>query len=210
MEEGPHTIWLDNFSKIYGAKIPSIDIGTWRDCQWTGVAVKKYSGSKRVSMKMMYDDVGECIPAMPDDLFEWVPLLKSMFHVHRIKDDYHMTSMATKWEVNAVPLRPQPSKILNDNWRRALHSDADKLTQMYPKQIIKINIGSNEGFGRIMRKHYEDRSQHIIGMCEVYSSMNVDENIFWKLILVTHTHQSLEFVPPLNILYVLNTCQRYI
>lgn len=185
VEKGPHTVWIDNFSKVHGCKIPNIDIGAWRDCLWTGVALKKYVGAVPVSTAVQVDPEGNIVPAMPDDLFEKERRFVKLFDRHKVTaTSYQTDSLVRQWKVNTVPLKPVAARVDNDQWRAALQGDQDKLSVMYPKELIAENIGSNLGLASVMREHYESRQQHIEGMCEDYSALNVDENIFMRIIKV--------------------------
>jgi hypothetical protein len=183
VQAGPHTIWIDNFSKVYGMKIPSVDLGSWRDCLWTGVAIKKYNGPE-LNMRLVTKPDGTTETAMPDDMFAYVDQLKAMFQEHRVTGSYQAKCLTARWRVNNVPLKPDHRRVNNDKWRAALRSGLDKLEHMYPKELIALNIGGNAGLGKIMRVHYEENKQHLDGQCNHYSALNTDENIFMRILKV--------------------------
>jgi hypothetical protein len=51
-------------------------------------------------------------------------------------------------------------------------------------ELIKINIGSNEGLLTIMRQLYDDHGMSSDDTCPDYKIINVDENIYWRIIKV--------------------------
>lgn len=189
VEDGPHTIWIDNFSKIHGCKIPTIDAGAWRNCLWTGTALRKYTGTVPVDVSIQRDAAGQVIPAMPDDLFANEAAFNSIFDRYAMQTDYWETSFVQEFKVTCVPLKPDAHKVNNRKHRRALQADSDTLHSMYPKEIAAVNIGSNLGLGKIIRVHYDDRKQGPGDRCQAYSALNVDENIFMRVLKVAH-HKS--------------------
>lgn len=188
VEQGAHTIWIDNFSKVHACKIPTIDVGAWRDCLWTGIALKKYNATVPLTMDLQTDEKERVVPAMPDDLFGTEEQLLTLLNKYKLSSEYQEECLVRIWEVDTVPMKPSASKVEQDDWRRALCGDGDKLSQMYPKEIVAVNVGSNEGLAHVMRGHYEDNKQHIPNECKTYSALNVDENIFKRTLKVkTHT-----------------------
>lgn len=165
-------------------KIPNIDIGAWKDCLWTGVAIKKYNGPD-MDMRLVFKPDGSMQPAMPDDLYAYVPTLKEMFKAFRVTGSYQPQSLVSRFQVNNVPLKPDYRRVNNNKWRSALQSDLDKLQHMYPKKLIALNIGRNDALGKIIRGHYEENKQHMEGQCDRYSALNTDENIFMRILKVS-------------------------
>jgi hypothetical protein len=183
VEDTPHTKWFDNFSKVYGAQIPSIDIGSWRNCLWTGVALKQYTGEDPISVAVMKNAAGEVIPAMPDDPFEYADQLKELVEEHTPRADYRTHSLVFRWNVTSVPLKPVPSQVENRKWRRAL-LNSGQVSQLFPKELIAENIGSNLGLARIMKEHYNEHKQNTEHDCTKYSVLLADVNIFDRVLKV--------------------------
>ena len=61
---GPHTVWLDNFSKMYALHVATPDKGDWANCAWTGKALRKCSDAT-ITMRVHRDRHGRVVPAMP-------------------------------------------------------------------------------------------------------------------------------------------------
>ena len=61
----PHVEWWDNFSKTYAASMHHVDVGSYRDCQWTGRAVIDVLGQND---DMRISRLG-AMTAMPKNLF---------------------------------------------------------------------------------------------------------------------------------------------
>lgn len=184
-QEG-HTIWLDNFSKIRAMQVPDINMGAWRNCLWTGRALRK----SRVPVTMDLEESKEgIIPAMPDDLYGMLPVFKKLFVLHNPQEDTSMmryrTSLVTNLDVRNIPLKPAARMLSQERHRTAITSGCDRLDNLFPDKIISVNIGSNLGFMRILRNHYEDKQQHT-GNCQEYSSFNADIDIFDRFLKVCY------------------------
>ncbi len=126
------------------------------------------------------------LPAMPPNLFDdaHVGQLVGLWNTHITNTTYYETSFVHKWKVNNVPLKPAAHKVSNPKWRQALRDRVDDLDTMHPRELMALNIGSNIGLARVVRRHYEDRKQDKDGECKTYSAFNVDCNIFDRIIKV--------------------------
>ena len=56
--------WLDNFSKLYRARLADMARAMLKDALWTGVAIRQYVGSVPVDMRCVHYG-GHFVPAMP-------------------------------------------------------------------------------------------------------------------------------------------------
>ena len=170
-------------------QIPDINLGTWRDCLWTGVALR--ACRKDVSMSIIKDEEGKDIPAMPDQLFgrvgEFMTLFVEVNPSHPLACEQYDMSLSVKTDIRNVPLKPNPDKLSLPQHRHALLSGTDKIDNLVTDRIINKNIGSNSGLLRILRDHYEDSGQST-GACERYTALNVDINIFERIVKVELAH----------------------
>lgn len=182
VEDGPHTVWVDNFSKTLGRQLPSIEHGAWSNCLWTGVALKKYEGPP-LTLKTITDDQQEIIPAMPEDPFEYEQSLRDLWNANVPQEEYIEKSLMTRWSVCNVPPKPVIHRVRSNQIRDDLKNQTTSLANLYPKKLIAINIGSNIGLGKIIRAHYEEKKQHQ-DACDKYTAFNVDINIFDRMIKV--------------------------
>jgi hypothetical protein len=201
VQDGPHTRWVDNFSKAIGRQLPNIEIGTWADCLWSGVALKKYTGLSNITMDLLHDVNGDIVPAMPRQLTDngAVETAMQLFTSNTITLEYYATSMVTQFSVQNVPLKPLWFNVTNPKWKAFLKSEADLLSNMYPQSLLALNIGSNLGLARIMRNHYVSEGQDVEGKCLRYTAFNSDIDIFnrilkvffWESVLMWCLYESL-------------------
>ena len=90
-----------------------------------------------------------------------------------------------------MPVGPDPANArIPANLREGIGADRDNLKNLYPEKISSENIGSNDGLARIMKELYEERgwgrSENEEGACREYSVLNVDCNIFDRIVKVLH------------------------
>jgi hypothetical protein len=187
--KGPHTIWLDNFSKIRALQIPSLEVGSWQNCAWTGKALRRCPNPD-ITMDLVLDDAGQVIPAMPANPFARTEQLVTLFKkITQTEGCMHVydKSMVFNAKIRTVPLKPKAKYMQSEKHRRAIIEGSDKLCTMYPVGIISDNIGSNVGLLRILRMHFEEQNQHLPNGAAVYQALNVDTNIFDRTLKVPHT-----------------------
>jgi hypothetical protein len=198
-EHKAHTLWLDNFSKIRAMQFPDLELGAWQDCCWTGMAIRVSRVEVDMSIRMN-NETKVIEPAMPHDVYELYPTLKSIFLKYNGATNEcpqrHATSLTTLLGVNNVPLKPSHTKLRKPEHRQAVHEGHDSLDTCFPEGIVGINIGSNKGLLQLMRNHYE--SVCVANVGKKYSCLNVDANIFdriLKVIAQTFDSQSVSFCP---------------
>jgi hypothetical protein len=189
VKEKAYTLWIDNFSKIRKFQIPHLNIGVWRDCLWTGFALRQHKGAD-IDMSILRNQDQEVIPAMPDDPFEFELSLKTIFRNRAAKDVMQLSnSNVNTWKVNNVPLKPIPVEADDDEpvpplYLAKILEDPDKLDNLFPEKIVEENIGSNVGFCQIFRKVYDDHEMDVDNVSCKYLALNLDCNIFDRLVKV--------------------------
>ena len=162
VESKPHTVWIDNFSKrAVGVGIPSIRDGSWKECLWTGVALREYTGPDPVSMDLLQDEKGYLVPAMPsiERLWACETELKNTWARHIVNLDFMNDSFSVKWGLDCVPIKLNPESVTSPLVRAAATGTHQNLDTLHPKELLKYNIGSNVGLARVLRLHYDNKKQ---------------------------------------------------
>lgn len=178
--EGPFLYWYDNFSKIYRIHVPSQGTGLYHSCLWTGVAIHAYQGPD-IDMKCRLNPDQSVLSIMPPNLFDQQDVVINS--IQYIMDEgglYFDKSLCKKHTVNNIPL-----KIITNTEENIpfIPESVGTMGQCFPLKMMKENIGSNRGLAIIMRELYEKHEMHI-DKCSKYVCLNVDENIFWRMLKV--------------------------
>ena len=175
-----HVLWYDNFSKIYRIHSPNTIKGVYHSCLWTGVALHKYNGPV-LDMRCQIDDQGSTISVMPPDLFiEQDIVVNSIKYIMQQGFNYYDNSYCKKYNVNNIPLKA----IIDDPEHIRRTANTGTMNQVFPVRMIKHNIGSNKGLSLIMRELYEDLDMATSEGSINYTCLNLDENIFWRVLKV--------------------------
>jgi hypothetical protein len=206
IKSAPHVTWIDNYSNIIQAYVPTSESGAWIDALRTGIALVKFMpvpALENVSLKLVKyyhpdgPDLGEIVPAMPKDLYD--PELVAIFkeELKAIDDEtshYHQKSLVSRYDVRCIPPKPshEHANLIEDdpsgNYRLALSSKVAGLRHFFPERITDDNIGSNNGLAATaatMREESrklrdspdEEPSRH-------YKIITADCNIHWRFIKV--------------------------
>ena len=173
-------IWLDNFSKTLARQCPSIAKGVYSSCLWTGMAV--FSDPRQAGLDDRVQRVnGRAIPAMPDRITQHSQqVLDGLRFVHAEGRNYLHRSLVQKFGVNNIPL-----KIMDASDRAHQHTDAThSMRIVHPMKLLDKNIGSNPGLVSILKEDIHDRYGMGNDECNTYVNLNVDENIFWRILKV--------------------------
>ena len=173
-------IWIDNFSKTLARQCPSMSKGVYSSCLWTGMAV--FSDDRHAGLDgtvQMAD--GRPVPAMPDNIVQHSELVMAgLKFVHSEGRDYLHRSLVHKYGVNNIPL-----KIIDGADQQHQHSDvAHSMRIVHPMKLLDKNIGSNPGLVSILKEDIYDKYGMGTDDCETYVNINVDENIFWRILKV--------------------------
>lgn len=175
-------LWVDNFSKTLARQCPSMAKGVYSACLWTGMAV--FSDPRHAGLDDRVKMVnGRAVPAMPDNITQFrQQVLAGLKFVLDEGRNYLRRSLVHKFRVNNIPL-----KIL-DAADRAHHQHTDAHHSMrivHPLKLLDKNIGSNPGLVSILKEDIHDEHGMGTDECKTYVNLNVDENIFWRILKVS-------------------------
>ena len=178
----PHVLWLDNFSKSYAVAMQTISNGAFRNCQWTGLGVKKYIG-RAVDLRLHLSTTG-----MPDNMFSRGLNTRMTQIITRMSSSqwsYFQSSYVVTMNVNQVPLKPRVSWVEHPDLHRILSESRDGLTNFFPLKIEKHNIGSNRGLLTILKDLSIERKASLqAGDTDNIRVVCVDCNIFMRVLKV--------------------------
>ena len=178
IQKGAYVQWWDNFSKFQARQVPTIKKDIFASCLWTGVTVNEYTGPD-VNFALRIDDDGLVIPAMPNDLFVYEDIMIQGIHeiYNEGRERYDM-SLVKKYDIVNVPLKVDTKRF--PELAETMNSIKNTTKHINPFKLIKHNIGSNLGLATIMREYQEDQKMSLHGYVQNYSTVNTDENIFYR------------------------------
>ena len=180
LEEGPHILWIDNFSKFMSRSVPSISKDIFASCLWTGVSVYT-SNDPDISDKIRYND-GNMIKAMPDNILDNARVvMDTLDYILEQPRNYYDTSLVKQYSVNTIPPKIDPN--LYPEVKEDMEKSPHTLDTVKPKELLSENIGSNRGLLTILKKFYDDNGMGD-GTCDRYITFNVDENIYFRILKV--------------------------
>ena len=177
-----HYLWVDNFSKFLRRSIPTVDQGVFSTCAWTGAAIFPHHNlALDDSVKRNHDR--DIIPAMPDNILinnrDVRDMIKATLAEGR---NYYDVSTVKRLDVRNVP--PKVDTKTYPIYRERVEASENSMDSVYPQSIVDINVGTNIGLATIMRKLYDDHRMGTPDECTRYLNMNVDENIYWRILKV--------------------------
>ena len=178
IQKGGFVQWWDNFSKFQARQVPTIKKDIFASCLWTGVTVNEYTGPA-VDVSVRLDNDGIVTPAMPDNLFEYQDIM--MQGIHEIYNEgraYYNESLVKRYDIVNVPLKVDTKRF--PDLAVTMNSVKNTTKHINPFKLIKHNIGSNQGLAIIMREYQEDQKMNLHGYVKNYSTINTDENIFYR------------------------------
>jgi hypothetical protein len=201
----PHFLWIDNFSKFLRKANPTAAKDVYATCNWTGVAAFETS-DPRIHDRIVHDDDVEAIPAMPDNILDHnLAVRNNIKMVMREDRNYLARSAVQRFNVHNVP--PKIDTKVHTQLRDRIESRTNTMDSVHPVKLIDINIGSNAGLCAIVRQLYDEYAMDTPDECERYLNLNVDENIYWRILKVHFfCLRMLGFCKHARPLYTYNVC----
>ena len=177
-------LWLDNYSKTMANQHPGKD-GVFKLCLWSGMALFSYAGNQDLDGSVQKDGDGEVIPAMPTDiLLRQREVMAGLEYIHKQGARYLPDSLVQRYSVCNVPPKIDISthRELKQDKVKRMHT----MDIVYPYKLVEENVGSNRGLLIILKQEFYDKNNMGSGECTDYVNLNLDENIFWRTLMVTH------------------------
>jgi hypothetical protein len=141
-----------------------------------------FACTDQYDMTIQLDAHGDIKVAMPDDLFACGDTVKSAIqYTVDTQRHYYDSSLVKKYDVRNVP--PKINTKVWPNLRNIIEAKHNTTKSVHPIKLIDHNIGSNQGLLAILRGIYEDAKMDS-NECERYMFLNVDENIYWRIMKV--------------------------
>lgn len=184
--DGPHVLWIDNFSKFFARSVPTMEKSVFSTCLWTGVSLFGCTDTK-LSDTVVVDSNDCVVPAMPPDILMYQPSV-SIALQYFLDKGYRQYdgSLVVQYDVRNIPLKIDTKRFPN----MQPIVDSYSFDNVRPVDLLDINIGSNRGLIAVLRGLYEDKKMGSEMDCQRYTTLNVDENIFWRVLKVRFAKMS--------------------
>ena len=182
-----HVLWLDNFSKFVARTIPSQERSTFANCLWTGAALSQFQ-TEHISDNIKFDGAGSVVPAMPPDLLMCSrQVVQGLTRTLNEGFLYYDQSLVAQYDVRSIPLKIDGKRF--PEVASTVDHARNKMSIVFPQKLVGTNIGSNRGLICLIRQYYDDYNMSgDDGSCERYLNINVDENIFYRILKVSCSH----------------------
>ena len=167
--------WIDNFSKCYAVAMQGAASGAFKDCNWTGRALKVYQGP--------HLDITLTSAAMPNDLFEATTVQTVLASIRRVMRHgwlLYDRSIVKRFRVNNIPLKPVVDPVEHMDLHQVLSESRDGLTTFHPIDVMPQNVGCNRGLLLVLKQISDARSASATTM----EFLCCDCNIFMRIIKV--------------------------
>jgi len=181
VRKGVHVLWIDNFSKTMARSIPTEQRGTYTPALWTGIAAFK-GNTQDLDDSVVIDHDGDVVSAMPNCLLQYKDsVMTGVEFISHQGMFYNDVSLINQYDVRTVP--PKVDTRMYPEMKQVIDSGANSLQNVCPVTLSPENIGSNRGLIAVIRELYDEYNMGE-ETCERYLTLNVDENIFWRILKV--------------------------
>lgn len=157
-----------------------MDKSVFSTCLWTGVSLFACT-DPGVSDRVVLDQNDRVVPAMPNNilLYQEAVYQALQFFANKGYRQYD-NSLVVRYDVRNIPLKIDTKRFPN------MKSTVDSYSfdNVRPVDLLDINIGSNRGLIAIIRGLFDERKMGLEDQCQRYTTLNVDENIFWRVLKV--------------------------
>ena len=178
-----HVLWVDNFSKVFRKSIPTSSTGTYNSCLWTGYAAFVVDDD-RVKTSILKNHRGQIVHGMPTDPCDAgrvSQVIDGLQYVHADMRSYYDGSTVKRFDVRNVP--PKIDTKRHIDMKQVVEDPKNSTQNVHPLKLYKKNIGSNEGLISVLSDIAATYGL-INSTCSDYVILNVDENIYWRIMKV--------------------------
>ena len=128
---------------------------------------------------------GTVLPAMPDDITEFQDdVLNAVQYIVNNSRKYYDDSLVLKYDVRNVPPKIDTKRF--PHLAHVVDHPKNTLHNVHPVELTNANVGSNEGLVSIMLDVLRNDGM-LNGTCTKYTMLNLDENIYWRVLKVYYT-----------------------
>ena len=174
---------MDNFSKVFRKSIPTASDGTYNSCLWTGFAAFVAADSNTHTTLKKFPS-GNIVPGMPPLICAPSSIRQvkaGIVYVHSNIRTYYDQSVVLRYDVRNIP--PKIDTKRHVDMKSIIEHKNNSTNNVHPLKLFKRNIGSNEGLVAVLSDIAKTYGM-IDNTCTDYITLNVDENIYWRILKV--------------------------
>ena len=120
---------------------------------------------------------------MPTDILSRQDeVMQGLRYIHGKGANYLPKSLVQRYSVCNVP--PKIDISANPELKQDAHDRMHSMDIVYPHKLVEENVGSNRGLLIILKQEFYDKNNMGSGECQDYVNLNLDENIFWRTLMV--------------------------
>lgn len=188
----PHIIWVDNFAKFIANPFYRLNIGAFREANYTALGISHPDNMDHLDTDVVYDINGKIIPANTVAIFDANSLrdittalsyYNNYSHVH-----FYTRSKCVRDKLLIFPTTPDT--VVANNEISSIHG----LKNFHPTEMVNADIGGNSGLMQVLQR-VQDLTSREEG--EQYIHLVVDVGIYWRVMKVCITI----YIPPVLTLY---------
>ena len=139
---------------------------------------------------------------MPSNLLQHRPSVETTLrNVLRFGNEYYDQSLVCKFDVRNIPLKIDTSEYPDV----ADDVNSFSMKNVRPLKLLDMNVGSNRGLICVLKHLMEVHGIDNPSSCNRYVNVNVDENIYWRILKV----RELQFFTHSFLQYYIKTKKKY-
>ena len=175
---------MDNFSKSYTTRVPSENVGPFRQCLWSVSALRP----SPVDFAIQKTDENETISAMPNELYVGADDLYDLLGKYDAEPPFtYNTCFSTKNQLYTIPPGPPRTNMMTPKSAKFWKNAADTSFKTFnPRGIHEPNMGSQVGMIEVLMGWWRARNATKAGRGK-YGMIVSDINVFDRLLKVNNT-----------------------
>jgi hypothetical protein len=171
--------WLDNYSHTFHRSVPRVSKKDYKEMLWAVEA--RFLSLVHVDFSLVHNN-NQVLPIMPPNLFDRDTVTAVIERVFESRFATQDDWKCNEWNITTSPphlrascLRPEQIQQIRDG--------SQFRTRFSPVALHPLNIASNEGLAKILKKFYDDSVVSSSG-CHQYHVVVSDVNIFQRALRV--------------------------
>ena len=165
--------------------MPTTAKGSYNTCLWTGYAAFICDDPSINTSLLKHSSTSNVnVPGMPDDLCDQINVDQVSVGIRFVAEGirkYYDESVVLHFDVSNIPPKIDTNKY--PNMRPVVEHTKNSTRNVHPCKLLKRDIASNAGLISVLLDIC-DTYGITDGSCTEYLTLNVDSNIYWRILKV--------------------------